>query len=114
MMKIKTQKIKEYLGKILKFIHRHVCLICLFIFCFILIFGGIIFYKYGILIQKTEVEILRPFQLKEKEYQKVLEILQEKEEKFEEAGLKEYSDTFNEPFVVPEKQKLAPPSGLTE
>jgi len=59
------------------------------------IFGGFIFYKYNILAQKAEPEITeKPLQFKEKTYQDVLKIWQEKEKRFNEADLKEYPDPF--------------------
>ena len=69
------------------------------LFClFILILGGLIFYKYSVLVEREEPEILeKTFQFEEKVYQEILEEWLEREEEFIKASEKEYSDPFRGP-----------------
>lgn len=65
------------------------------LFLISLIFGGLLFYQYGILSKKVKIEITeKPLQFKEKTYQGVLKIWQDREKRFEEAGLNNYPDLF--------------------
>lgn len=84
---------------------HHLFLGCLAFFLLALIFGAILFYKYNILAQRAELEILaNPILLKEDTYQEVLKVWQEYERKFEEADTKVYSDPFKKPTILPEER----------
>ena len=56
---------------------------------------GILFYQYGVLFQRATFDYLGGgFLLNEENYQNVLRIWEEQEEKFEEAEEKNYSNPF--------------------
>ena len=96
-LKLKTKKIKAFLKKIPKILGARAFLTFLGLLFFSLIGGGIIFYRYSILVEKTELDVSEePLQFKEKTYQEVLKTWQEKEKKFREADLKQYLDPFQE------------------
>lgn len=93
--KIKTKKIKDFLKKLPRILGEKAFLTYLILLFLALIFGGIIFYKYGILVKKTKIQIPeKPLQFKEKTYQEVLKIWQEKEKRFKETDRKEYPNPF--------------------
>ena len=93
--KLKTKKIKDFFKKLLRALREKVFLTFLGLLLISLILGGIVFYKYSILIKKTEPKITeKPLQFQEKTYQEVLKTWQEKEKKFQEADLKEYPNLF--------------------
>ncbi len=103
-IKIRIGKIKKILGELLSTIAKHVFLACLFLFFLSLIFGAILFYKYNILFQRAELEVLeKPFLSEEKTYQEVLEVWQEHERIFKEADFKEYPDPFRKSVLIPEE-----------
>ena len=103
-VKINIKKIKKNLGKLPLAIVKHIFLACLFLFFLSLIFGAILFYKYNILFQRAELEVLeKPFLSEEKTYQEVLEVWQEHERIFKEADFKEYPDPFRKLVLVTEE-----------
>lgn len=94
-MKIKIRKFKKFLKNLPLAIAQHAFLACLLLFFSALIFGGLLFYKYSILVQKTKLEDLSwGFYLEEETYQQVLKVWQEQEQKFQEADSKEYPNPF--------------------
>lgn len=110
-MRIRIKKIKKFLGKLFLTIAEHVFGACLFLFFLALILGGFLFYKYNILTQRAELEVLnQSFLIKEKTYQEVLKVWQEHERRFQEAYLKEYPDPFQKPISTSEEV----PEELTE
>jgi len=117
-IKINRKQLKKILNNLLLITVHHLFLGCLTFFLFALILGAILFYKYNILAQRTEREILgKPVLLKEDTYQEVLKVWQEQERRFEEADTKEYLDPFKKPVVVLEEEKLIiipEEGGLTE
>jgi len=93
--KIKAKKIKEFFKKLLRVLGERAFLTFLGLLIITLIFGGFIFYKYSILAAKMEPQVTeKPLQFKEKTYQAVLKFWQEKEKRFKEVDLKEYSNPF--------------------
>ena len=93
--KLKTKKIKDFFKKLLRALGEKVFLTFLGLLLISLILGGIVFYKYSILIKKTKPKIIeKPLQFKEKTYQEVLKIWQEKEKRFEDTDFKIYPDPF--------------------
>jgi len=93
--KLKLKKIKDFLKKLPRTLGERAFLTFLGLLLIALIFGGLVFYKYSILVEKAEPEISEiPLKFKEKTYQDVLKIWQEKEKRFEEADLKEYPNPF--------------------
>lgn len=94
-MKIKIRKFKKFLRNLPLAIAKHAFLACLFLFFLALIFGGLLFYKYSILTQKTNLEDLSwGFSLEEETYQQVFKAWQEQDRKFQEADFKEYPNPF--------------------
>jgi len=95
--KLKKKKIKGFLKKLPKILGLHAFLTFLALLLFSLIGAGIIFYRYSILVEKTELDVSESLlQFKEKTYQEVLKTWQEKEKKSREADLKQYLDPFQE------------------
>jgi len=93
--KIKFKKAIEFFKKLPRTLGERAFLTFLGLLLIALIFGGLVFYKYSILVEKAEPEISEiPLKFKEKTYQDVLKIWQEKEKRFEEADLKEYPNPF--------------------
>ena len=95
--KLKLKKIKDFLTKLPRTFGERAFLTFLGLLLIALIFGGLIFYKYSILVEKAEPEISEiPLKFKEKTYQEVLKVWQEKEKRFEEANFKIYPDPFRQ------------------
>ena len=93
--KIKFKKIKSFFKKLPKTLGEKSFLTFLLFLSIALFFGGLIFYRYVVLIKKANPEILeRPFRFDQKTYQILLDFWQEKEKTFQWADLKEYPDLF--------------------
>ena len=93
--RLKPKKIKDFLKKLPWILGEEAFLAFLGLFALALIFGGLVFYKYGVLAKKMDLQITEePLQFKEETYQAVLKIWQEKETRFEETDLKEYPNPF--------------------
>ncbi len=104
MYKYKNLKLKKFLGKVPLVITTHTFWACLILFILSLAIGANLFYKYNILVQRAEPEGLeQAVFFKEKTYQQVLEIWQEREKRFQEADFKEYPDPFLEAVPFPEE-----------
>ncbi|MEA3293053.1 MAG: hypothetical protein U9P88_01090 [Patescibacteria group bacterium] len=86
---------KKFFKKILEAIAEQAFLSCLFLFILSLFLGGIFFYRYGILIEKTEPEIpLKSVEFRTDLYQKILQEWENQEASDREADLKIYIDPF--------------------
>jgi len=95
--KIKFKKAIEFFKKLPRTLGERAFLTFLGLLLIALIFGGLVFYKYSILVEKAEPEISKiPLKFKEKTYQEVLKVWQEKEKRFEEANFKIYPDPFRQ------------------
>lgn len=95
MIRIKINKIKEFLRKFLRILGEEAFLFFLVLIFLALILGGLLFYKYSFLVEKAKPEVLeKPLQFEEKTHQEVLKILKELQKKFEETELKKYPDPF--------------------
>ncbi len=93
--KFKTKKIKDFFKKLPKILGERAFLAFLIFLFVVFIFGGIIFYKYDILVQRANPQITEmPLQFEEKNYENVLKIWQEKEVKFKASDSKTYPDPF--------------------
>ncbi|KPJ71815.1 hypothetical protein AMJ50_00695 [Parcubacteria bacterium DG_74_3] len=122
--KIKFQKTKNFLIKLPRTLGSHTLLTFLFLFVFALVLGGIIFERYSILAQKEAPEVSeKPLQFKEKTYQNILEVWQEKKQKLIEIDLKKYPDPFRGikgevpkpiPEIPPEIPEEEPPETPTQ
>ena len=116
--RIKLKNIKDFLTKLPKTLGDHAFLTFLGFLFLAFIIGGIIFQKYSISAEKEMPGVgEKPLQFKENTYQKVLEIWQKKEKKFEEADFKQYPDPFrgikvepSEPGPGPEEEPGETPS----
>jgi len=94
-MKIKLDKIKNFLRKISKILTKKpfLTLMALIVVAFIL--GGIIFYKFCYLISKVELQIIeRPFSFKEDIFKDILKEWAEREKNIAEIEFKEYPNPF--------------------
>lgn len=95
MLKKKLKKNKDFFLKIPRFLVEHAFLTFLTLIFFAFIFGGLVFYSYGALVESKEFKITEEtFLFDEKVFQDIIEIREQKEKKFEEADFKEYSDLF--------------------
>jgi len=88
-------KAKVFFKKLPRILGENAFLTFLFLLLLSLIIGGIIFYKYSILSEKVEAEIIeKPLQFKEGVYRKVLDEWEAREKRFRESELREYPDLF--------------------
>ena len=98
MEKIKFSKKRINLGK---FSGRLAKNSFLTFFCFLLIIvalGGLIYYKYVILIKSSSASVqVKPLETQEKTYQEVLDEWAKRDEKFLQAETKEYPYLFQSP-----------------
>ena len=92
---LKFNKIKKFLEKSPLALGKKAFLTSICLIILSLVLGSFVFYKYSFLVQKSEPEIIKkPLQFKEDLYQKILENLQDRKNKFEETELKEYPNPF--------------------
>lgn len=97
--RLKTKKIRVFCKKLPKVLAFHSFLTFLGLMLVALIFSGLIFYKYVILIQKMEPKITeKPLQFKEKTLENILKIWQEREDKFNAVEIKNYLNLFHPPL----------------
>jgi len=96
-MKINIKKTKKIIRVIPKILAKHSFLT---FFCFLFIaltLGGIVFYKYIVLIEENEIDDFKEFLVFRKEiYQEVLDYWQKREENFEQANSKQFISPFGE------------------
>jgi len=92
---IKFDKLKRFFKKLPRALAEHSLLTILALFFLSLIVAGLIFYKYVILVEKAEPQIIKkPLHFEEKIYQKISDEWAEREKRFNETNLKEYQDPF--------------------
>jgi len=93
--KLKIKKIKEFFQKIPFLLAKKAFLFFLGLLVLALIFGGLIFYRYNVLVKKIEIQIIEePLKFQEKTYHNLLKIWQEKERRFQESEVKTYPKLF--------------------
>lgn len=93
--KINLKKLRYFLGKLPRILAEKPFLTFLVLLLFFLILSSLIFYKYSILSDKAKPEISeKPLAFNEKTYNDILQIWQERKEKFEAADKKEYPNLF--------------------
>lgn len=93
--KIKPKKIKDFLIKLPRILGTRAFLTFLGLLFFAFVVGGIIFEKYSISAGREMPEVSDELlQFKEKTYQEILKVWQEKEKKLQEADSKKYPDLF--------------------
>lgn len=89
------QKIKDRLPELCRYLAERAFPTFLVLAFVSLIFGGCLFYKYGFLADKKELEISgMTAQFKEDLYQKVIIHQQDRQVRFDEAAQKEHVDIF--------------------
>lgn len=94
-LKIKLDKILQFFKKLPWLIGEQPFLAFLALLFISLMIGGLSFYKYNILIQKIEPEVIElPLQFGEGPCQEILEEWETREKKFAETQIKEYPDPF--------------------
>jgi len=98
MFKIKKKqfkKIKNFLKRVPRIIGEHAFLTSLMLFFIAAILGGLVFYKYSILVEQRKSEFSENLlYFDEKSFEAVLKIWQERQKNFEQADFKEYSNPF--------------------
>lgn len=95
--RIKFNTIKIFFRKLPRILGEKAFLCFLALLFLDLIFSGLVFYKYSLLVQNKKPDIPqaeKPIQFKEKTYQDVLTIWQEKEKRFQETEIKVYPNPF--------------------
>lgn len=95
--RINLNKIKIFFSKLPRILGEKAFLFFLALLFLALIFGGLIFYKYNFSIQNKKPEISqseKPIQFKEKIYQDILQIWQDRGKRLNEAETKQYPDPF--------------------
>jgi len=93
--RIKFKKIKDSLKRLPRTLAENAFLTFLGLLVIALILGGLVFYKYSILTKKVEPQVIKePLQFKEKTYEEILKVWQEKEKRFQETDFKEYPNPF--------------------
>lgn len=93
--KLKFKKIINFFKNTPKILGTHAFLTFLGLLFFSLILNSLIFYKYIFLAEKGEPKIFeKPLEFKEKTYQEILKVWQEREKRFKEADFKKYPDPF--------------------
>lgn len=99
--KIKLKKIWSFLGGAAKILARKSFLTFSVFFLLVLLLGGFIFYKYSFLAENSKIELKeKPLFLKKNVYNNILQIWQEREKRFQEAGSKDRID----PFFLPSSE----------
>ena len=94
-MKIKLNKITLSLKKIARVLAENSFVTFLGLFIIALGIGALLFYKYIILVQKTQPQITEnPIQFKEKTYEGILQIWEEREKEFQATQSKQYPNPF--------------------
>jgi len=94
-MKIDIKKIKKVLKKAPEILAEKALLFFLLLFLLDLIFGAFVFYKYDFLTKRKKPEVFeKPLKFQENLFERILEILKEKEKRHEETEIKSYPDPF--------------------
>lgn len=98
MLKIKSkkfQKITAFFKRLPRIMAENAFLTSLMLLVIAMVLGGLAFYKYSILVEQRESELLeKPFYFNEKGFQEVQKIWQERQTRFERADSKEYLNPF--------------------
>lgn len=93
--KIKLDKIKMIFKKLSRNLAEKAFLTFLKLFFISLIFGVIVFFQYIVLVKNAEPQLPeKTFQFKEKTYESVLKIWQERGETVRQTGFKQYPNPF--------------------
>ncbi|MCK4454295.1 hypothetical protein KAU51_03045 [Candidatus Parcubacteria bacterium] len=107
MKKIKTDKLEKFFKKLSRDLAKHAFRSFMLLVVFALIFGGVLFYKYSILIEKKEPQISKkPIQFKKEILENVSNKWIEREIKFNETDTKNYPDLFKEEVIVSDEEGL--------
>ncbi len=97
MRRIESDQIKRFLFRVLRIIGRHSFLFFLVFVFFGLVFGGVLFYQYYLLVEKIEPEIAgKQIYFQEEIYLEILEEWKKQEKKFKEVDSKTYLNPFLE------------------
>ncbi|MCX6764663.1 MAG: hypothetical protein NTU58_03075 [Candidatus Nealsonbacteria bacterium] len=96
-MKISPKKLIKALGALPKKLAKHSFLTFFIFFLLDVVLGGIVFYKYVILIEKTKVENLKtPLKFDHANYQEVLNQWDKRQKNLEKIDSKQYINPFQE------------------
>lgn len=106
--KIKFKEIREKLQKIAKKTGEKAFLLFLILFFISGLIGGLTLYHYKKLIEKAEFELpAKTIQFDENVYREVLQRIETREKKFQEADFKTYPDPFAAPIAEIAGEKIA-------
>lgn len=97
MKRIKTDKLEKFLKKLPRNLAKNAFRSFMILVCLALIFGCVLFYKYSVLAEKKQPEVLKkPIEFKENIFKNILEKWDEREVKFNAADAKKYPDLLKE------------------
>jgi hypothetical protein len=98
MFKLKKKQFKEikiFFKRLPKIIAEHTFLTSLVFFFIATILGGLVFYKYSILVEQRKSEFSENLlYFDEKSFEAVLKIWQDRQKNFEQADFNQYQDPF--------------------
>lgn len=101
--KIKIYKIKEFLGKYSRILASHSFFALSTLFLLAIVIGGFIYYNYGFPSVELGLGNIKHFpQFKETLYREIQQEKQDRQKRFNEAGLKEYINPFESRVIVEE------------
>lgn len=98
-MKVKIPKTRIPFKKIPKILARRPFLTFWVFLILALAFGGLVFYKYYILVEKPEIETTEPLKFKKGIYERALNQLDQREKNLENIESKQYINPFQEKRV---------------
>jgi len=94
-IKMNTLKLRMFLGKLCEILAKKCLLILALIILMNALFGAFIFYKYDFQAQKSEIEITEQTLILEHELlSKIIKLLDQKQQRFEQVEFKIYPDLF--------------------
>ena len=109
--RIKFNTLKIFFRKLPPILAEKAFLCFLALLFLAVIFSGLVFYKYSLLVQDKEPDISqaeKPIQFKEKTYQDILTIWQEKEKRFQGTETKVYPNPFQATIPSVEESTSTP------
>lgn len=93
--KLKIKKLKQFFAKSPRALAESAFLTFLGLFLIVLAVSAVLFYKYNILIKKTDLKVTdQPIEFKKEIYDSVLQVWQDREKNLNEADSQNYSSPF--------------------
>ena len=89
------KKIKSFFEKLPRILAKNAFLVSIVLFFIAMVLGGLLFYKYDILVERAKPESSEKLlYFDEKNFEAVFKIWQDRQAKFQEADSKQYSNPF--------------------